>query len=70
MSEIPMMTREQLEAGFAQGRTCTQEEWANPKEIALVDDLIKEGKATVTREWAYHDNFQCSFRKVTGVKRP
>ncbi len=70
MSERQMMTREQLETGFTQGRTCTQEEWANPNEIAIVDALIAEGKATVTREWGYHDNFQCSFRKVTGVKRP
>lgn len=61
------MTKEQMAEGLARGRTLTQEEWAHPNEIKWLDELIAEGKAKVTREWSYHDNFQCSFRKVTGV---
>jgi len=66
MSERPTMSRAQIEAGFAQGRTLTQEEWSSRQEIQDVDDLIAAGKAEVIRPWGYHDNFQCSFRKVRG----
>lgn len=62
------MTKEQMEDGFAKGRTLTQEEWANPQEIKWIDELIAEGKATAT-PWEYKDEFQCERRKVTGVRR-
>lgn len=58
------MTKEQMREGFAKGRSCTQEEWANPAEIQWVDELIAEGKATATK-WEYCDNFQCEMRRIT-----
>jgi hypothetical protein len=63
-----MMSREELERGFATGRTVTQEEWANPAEIALVDELIAAAKAEVVAPWEYRDNFQCQRRRVRGVR--
>jgi hypothetical protein len=60
------MTREEMAAGFAAGRSLIQEEWANSQEIAWVDELIAEGKATATA-WDYHPNFQCERRRVSGV---
>jgi hypothetical protein len=66
MSAPICMTKEQMAAGFARGRSLTQEEWANPSEIKWVDELIAEGKATA-EPWAYHGNFQCEKRRVTGV---
>lgn len=63
------LTKEDMREGFSRGRTLTQEEWANPQEIKWLDELIAEGSAATSREWGYHDNFQCSFRKVTGVKK-
>ncbi len=66
MSAPICMTKEQMAAGFARGRSLTQEEWANPAEIKWVDELIAEGKATA-EPWAYHSNFQCEKRRVTGV---
>lgn len=62
------MTKDQMRDGFAKGRTLTQEEWAHPSEVKWIDELIAEGAATVTAPWEYKDNFQCSRRKVTGVK--
>lgn len=62
------MTKAEMEAGFAQGRWLTQEEWAHPSEIQWVDELIAEGKATAD-PWQYHANFQCEKRRVTGVRR-
>ena len=59
------MSREEMEQGFALGRTLVQEEWAHPQEIAWVDDLVAEGKAIAT-PWEYHDNYQCERRRVTG----
>ena len=61
-----MMTKDEMATGFARGRTLTQEEWAHPKEIEWVDELIADGKATATN-WQYRDNFQCEMRKITGV---
>lgn len=67
MTERPiLMTKEQMRAGFAAGKTLTQEEWANQQEIAWVDELIAEGAATVSAPWEYKDNFQCERRRVTG----
>lgn len=63
------MTKEEMEKGFAQGRTLTQEEWAHPHEIKWVDELIVEGKATAT-PWEYKDGFQCERRRVTGIVQP
>lgn len=60
------MTKEQMAEGFARGRTLTQEEWANPAEIQWIDELIAEGRARA-EPWAYHPNFQCEKRKVTGI---
>lgn len=60
------MTKQEMEEGFAQGRTLVQEEWADPAEIRAVDELIAEGKAVATR-WEYKDNFQCEMRRITGV---
>lgn len=62
------MTKEEMALGFARGRTLTQEEWSHPNEIKWVDELVAEGKATISRPWGYHNNFQCSSRKITGVK--
>jgi len=62
------MTKEQMAAGFARGRSLIQEEWANPAEIKWVDELIAEGKAAA-EPWKYHENFQCEKRRVTGVKQ-
>ena len=61
------MTKAEMKEGFAKGRTLTQEEWSKPEEIKAVDELIAEGKCEVIRDWAYHDNFQCEFRKVRGI---
>ncbi len=63
------LTKDDMREGFSRGRTLTQEEWANPQEIKWLDELVAEGCAVVSKEWGYHDNFQCSFRKVTGVKK-
>lgn len=60
------MSREEMAAGFAAGRSLIQEEWANSQEIAWVDELIAEGKATATA-WEYHPNYQCERRRVTGA---
>jgi hypothetical protein len=60
------MSREEMAAGFAVGRSLIQEEWANPQEIAWVDDLVAEGKATATA-WEHHPNYQCERRRVSGV---
>lgn len=69
MSAPIAMTKEAMREGFLKGRTLTQEEWANPQEIKWLDELLTEGCAVVSRKWGYHNNFQCSFRKVTGVKK-
>ena len=60
------MTKEEMEIGLKQGRTLIQEEWSSRDEIAAVDALVAEGKATAT-EWQYRDNFQCEMRRVSGV---
>jgi hypothetical protein len=60
------MTKEQMQKGFDLGRSCIQEEWANPQEIKWADELIAVGIATAT-EWQYKDNFQCSMRKIRGI---
>ena len=60
------ITKEEMERGFAQKRTLTQEEWAHPKEIEWVNELIAEGKATAT-PWEYKDGFQCERRLITGL---
>lgn len=59
------MSKEQMAAGFLQGRTLTQEEWAHPSERQWIDELIAEGKANAT-PWAYKDAFQCNMRRITG----
>lgn len=61
------MTREELERGFAAGRSLTQEEWAHPLECQWIDELIAEGKAEVVDDWRYLDGFQCERRRVRGV---
>lgn len=61
------MSKEDMERGFANGQTLTQEEWAHPSEIQWADELIAEGKAAVTSPWEYKDGFQCSRRRITGV---
>jgi len=61
------MTKEEMIAGFIQGRTLTQEEWAHPLEKQWVNELIAEGKAIAT-PWEYKDNFQCERRVIKGVK--
>ncbi len=63
------MTKEEMRAGFALGRTMVQEEWADPAEIKAVDELIAEGVAEVIAPWQYMDNFQCERRKVCGRVR-
>jgi hypothetical protein len=63
-----VMTREELERGFARGRTLTQEEWAHPLERQWIDELIAEGKAKVIDDWRYLDGFQCERRRVQGVQ--
>ena len=70
--DVPMsgplkMSKDEMAAGLALGRTLTQEEWAHPLERRWVEELIAEGKATAT-PWRYHDNFQCQMRRVTGIK--
>lgn len=59
------ITKSEMEQGLAQGKTLTQEEWAHPKEIAWIDELVAEGKAFAT-PWKYKDNFQCEMRRVSG----
>lgn len=61
-----MMTKDEMERGFARGRTLIQEEWADPKEIESVNELIEEGKAKSTA-WSYSDKCQCEIRFVTGI---
>lgn len=57
------MTKEEMAEGLARGRSLIQEEWADPAEIAAVDDLIAEGKATAT-PWEYLDGYQCERRRI------
>ncbi len=64
----PSMSKEEMRAGLAQGRNLIQEEWSTAEEIKAVDELVTEGVCTVT-EWAYKDNFQCSMRRVMGIKK-
>jgi hypothetical protein len=63
------LTKAEMAAGLAAGRTLIQEEWANPQEIASVDELIAEGKASAT-SWEYREGLQCERRLVTGASRP
>ena len=56
--------KEEMADGLRAGRTLIQEEWANPQEIAWVDELIAEGKAHAS-PWEYKDNFQCERRSIT-----
>lgn len=68
MTEAPIkLNKEQMARGFAEGRMLIQEEWANPQEIAWLDELVAEGKAIVVADWKYMDSFQCERRKVLGV---
>lgn len=62
------MTRKEMEEGFAQGRRLTQEEWAHEQEIKWLDELVAEGKATVTK-FEYKANYQCAVRFATGIKQ-
>jgi hypothetical protein len=59
------MTKEEMRAGFLQGRSLTQEEWADPNEIKALDELVAEGIAEAT-PWEYKDNFQCERRRAWG----
>ena len=61
------MQKAEMAAGFAKGKSLIQEEWAHPSEKKWIDELIAEGKATAAA-WEYRDNFQCSMRRVTGIK--
>ena len=56
----------EMREGLARGRRLMQKEWADPKEIAAVDQLVAEGVAKAT-PWEYHGNFQCSRRIVTAA---
>jgi hypothetical protein len=67
MSGTLEITKQQMQAGLAQGRTLIQEEWAHPDEIRWVDELIAEGRATASA-WEWRDGFQCERRRITGVK--
>lgn len=61
------MTKDEIAEGLARGRRLIQEEWADPAEIAAVDELVAEGKATAT-PWEWSDGFQCERRLVEGVR--
>jgi hypothetical protein len=61
------VTKDEMQAGFARGRSLTQEEWADAREIKALDELIAEGMATAT-PWEYKDSFQCERRKATGIR--
>lgn len=61
------MTEEEMRAGLSAGRTLTQEEWASPEEIRIIDKLIAEGFAEASA-WEYKDNFQCERRRI--YKKP
>lgn len=67
MPGVLKMSKEEMERGFAQGRTLIQEEWAHPDEIKWADELIAAGKATASA-WQYKDEFQCERRLITGVR--
>lgn len=62
------MTKAEMVAGLAAGRTLIQEEWADPLEIALVDELVREGNAVAT-PWEWRENFQCERRRITPAGR-
>ena len=68
MSAPDRISKEEMLAGFAHGRTLIQEEWSHPNEIKKVDECIAEGAATAT-PWEYKDGFQCERRVITGVKK-
>lgn len=68
MSLHTEMTKEDMRRGLLQGRTLIQEEWAGLQEDKWLDELIAEGIAEVVRPWGYSENFQCSYRKVRGIK--
>lgn len=57
------MTKDEIRAGLAAGRTLVQEEWCAASERQAVDELIEEGVA-VSSGWEYKSNFQCEVRKV------
>lgn len=59
-----MMTRQQMIAGLNAGRTLIQEEWADHREIEIVDALLKEGIAKEEDGWRWHENFQCERRCI------
>jgi hypothetical protein len=61
------MSRDELLHGFSLGRELVQEEWAHPQEIAWVDELVDDGKATVVGDWQWHEGFQCKRRVVRGT---
>lgn len=61
------MTKQEILIGLKQGRTLIQEEWADPSEIASVDELVAEGLAQATL-WKWGDALQCDFRTVTAVE--
>ncbi|MGJ5163214.1 hypothetical protein [Bradyrhizobium sp. HKCCYLR1051] len=63
------ITKDEIAAGLNAGRPLIQEEWANPQEIAWVDELIAEGIAQATPfEWK--PGFQCERRIVTRAAPP
>jgi len=67
MSTRSVISKAEMAKGFAKGRGLVQEEWAHPDEIVWLNELIAEGKAVVTDDWKYKDNFQCKRRRVLGV---
>jgi hypothetical protein len=56
----------EMAIGLAKGRTLVQEEWSSADEIRAVNELVEEGKATVT-DWKWKDGFQCDVRFVRGI---
>lgn len=62
------MTKQEMIAGFAEGRRLTQEEWTTPAEITALDECIAEGRATIVSDWRYDGNFQCARRIVRGIE--
>ncbi|MBL4757515.1 MAG: hypothetical protein JKY32_07725 [Rhizobiales bacterium] len=63
-SREPKITKAEIAAGLAAGRSLIQEEWASDKEIEWVDELISEGIAKASHDWEYHDNYQCKRRRI------
>ncbi|GLQ09214.1 hypothetical protein GCM10007913_11460 [Devosia yakushimensis] len=58
------MTKAEMAAGLADGRTLIQEEWADFAEIQAINELVAEGLASATR-WEWKASYQCERRVIT-----